>query len=90
MCFVLAPRGCPAVGVARSDGALVAAGVAVGVGIVGVVMRAVAVLVGVLRHIATISSALVPMVGLVLAPILCPAMGVARSDGALVAAGRCV
>ena len=85
--FVLAPRGCPAVGVARSDGALVATGVALGVGIVGVVVRAVAVLAGVLRHVAALSSAVVPVVGFIIAPCSCPAVGVARSDGALVATG---
>ena len=77
--LVLAPILCPAMGVARSDGALVAAGVAGRVRIIVVVMRAVAVLVAVLGHIATISSALVPVVGLAPAPILCPAMGVRRA-----------
>ena len=66
-------------GVARSDGALVATGVALGVGIVGVVVRAVAVLVGVLRHAAALGSAFVPVVGFIIAPLGCPAVGVRRA-----------
>ena len=76
---IFAPILCPAMGVARSDGALVATGAALGVGIVGVVVRAVAVLAGVLRHIAALSSAVVPVVGFIIAPLGCPAVGVRRA-----------
>ena len=82
------PLGCPAVGVCgRLDGACVSAGVTGGVRIIVIVMLAVTVLFAVLGHIATIGSALVPVMGIVLTPCSFPAMGVARSDGALVVAG---
>ena len=65
----------------RLGGADVSTSVACRVRIIVIDVRAVAVLAGVLRHIAAVGGAFVPVVGVVRAPIRCPAVGMTRPLG---------